>query len=647
MVTNRTKFCFERLRVDLVHPPESLTVLEWAERHLYLSPEYTLAEPGKFRVARTPWIKKPMLDFTNPKVHRQILMFANQMAKTLFEQAVFGRTVHLNPQPILWTMPDEDLAKRLSTERLAFQIRDCAPLRARIKEPKSRDSGNTILAKQFPGGHIQIPGANSPRGLAMTAAGILIFDEADLFPLASGTIGDPIALAEKRATTAFDRKEIISSSPTDEAGRIFQEWLRSDQATWCVPCPKCHKAQSLEWDTAGRNPDKESLTYRCCECKESSTEAEWKHSSEKDGHYIAAFPERATKGYRVNALVHPWLSWAELFREFFKADEELKGGSFWSMKAFRNGRLAQIWESKGSAQTTDPEYFWNNHREIYSTIPGDVVCLTIGTQKDCVYLELCGWTALAGCRAISYQTFGPGDPSTEEFWKPIFAFSRSTFERADGAKLKVSLGCVDIGGAYSDQVKVILNQSNTVLKPVFGRRESTSREVITRSTDGRYYLVNVAMAKDEISFRELTGPENFAMRWLWPMTPEGDATAGYDETYFNQYTAEAQITKYRNGQRITIWEPIKEGDPNHSWDCRVYGYAALVWLRKRRSDFLEREAEAIKNQLNPPRTVYRPPADPRRHIMAPPGATPPGGFGPVEENSPFGTYRPKSGRGHY
>jgi phage terminase large subunit GpA-like protein len=192
-MTYRTKSCFTRLRKDLVHPPEQGTVLEWAERHLYLSKEFTLAEPGRFHVARTPWLRKPLEDFTDPKVSRQILMFGNQMGKTLFEQAVFGRTVHLNPQPILWVMPDEDLAKRLSTERLAPQIRDCAPLRGRIKEPKSRDSGNTILAKQFPGGHIQIPGANSPRGLAMTAAGILIFDEADLFPSSSSGRASSIA----------------------------------------------------------------------------------------------------------------------------------------------------------------------------------------------------------------------------------------------------------------------------------------------------------------------------------------------------------------------------------------------------------------------------------------------------------------------
>jgi phage terminase large subunit GpA-like protein len=643
---DRTKQIFDRIRDDLVHPPEQATVLEWAESYLYLSPEYAIAEPGKFRVSRTPWLRNPMQDFTDPKVRRQVICFANQMGKTVFLQAVFGRTVHLAPQPVLWLMPDEDLARRLSLERLGPMIRDCTPLHARIKEPKSRDSGNTILSKQFPGGKLELPGANSPSGLSMSTAGILFCDETDLYPKASSTVGDPVALLEKRATTAFYRKIILCSSPSNEAGRIWTEWEASDQSTWMTPCPKCGTPQSLEWDSEAHNPDFETLTYRCVECRERSAEDEWKRSSTENGRYVAAFPERSTKGYRVNSLVHLWLSWSELFREFFKANKKLKDGDFWEMKAFRNGRLAQIWETKGSGETTNPEILWNNHREVYATIPGDVVCLTIGadTQKDCVYLELCGWTTLAGCRAISYQTFGPGDPSTAEFWKPILAFAASTFERADGAKLKVSFGCVDIGGWYSDQVKVILNQSNTVLKPVFGRRESTSREVITRSTDGRYYLVNVAMAKDEISFRELTGPENFAMRWLWPMTPEAGSIAGYDMSYFSEYTSEACLTKYRNGQKITIWEPIKDGDPNHAWDVRVYCYAALVWLRKRRSDFLEREAETIRTQINPPRTIAR---DSRVHYQAPPNARPPGGFGPVEEESPFGAYYPKSGRGHF
>ena len=634
----RTSGCFGKLRHDLVRRPETATVLEWAERHLYLSPEYTLSEPGRFKVARTPWLKRPMEDFTDPKVHRMVLLWSNQSGKTIFAQAVVGRTIHLSPEPIIWLLPDEDLAKRISKERLAPMCRDCIPLRSRIKEPRSRDSGNTILSKSYPGGKLELPGANSPAGLSMSTAGILIFDETDLFPKASSNIGDPVSLLEKRATTAFNKKVILLSTPTDEAGRIWSEWEASDQATWMTPCPKCEARQSLEWDSENHNPDYETFTYRCCECHERSSEDDWKRSSTERGDYVAAFPQRSAKGYRVNGLVHPWLSWAELFREFFKAAKKMKAGDFWDMKTFRNGRLSLIWESKGDAETTDPQYLWNNHRVHYTAIPDDVVALTIGgdTQKDSVCLELCGWTALAGCRGIAYQVFGPGDPSQREFWKPIFAFANSEFKRIDGKTLRVSFGCVDAGGLYSDAVKKILG-CGSLIKPIFGRREAVSKEVITADAGHTYWLVNSAMAKDEISFRQETGTDNHAMRWIWPMGPNGESIGGYDAQYFEEYCSEQRVVKYRNGEKFSIWESQRTGTRQEAWDSRVYSYSALIWLRKSRQDFLERAAAAIEAQIVNPPLRMNPPVnrDRRRSSMAV------GGFGDYDVDSPFGVQKPQ------
>ena len=43
-------------------------------------------------------------------------------------------------------------AKEYSKLRIAPMIRDCPTLRAKVAEKKSRDSGNTILQKSYPGG---------------------------------------------------------------------------------------------------------------------------------------------------------------------------------------------------------------------------------------------------------------------------------------------------------------------------------------------------------------------------------------------------------------------------------------------------------------------------------------------------------------
>ena len=52
-------------------------------------------------------------------------------------------------------------------------------LRELVSDPRSRDSGNTMLAKEFPGGILVMTGANSAVGLRSMAARYLFLDEID------------------------------------------------------------------------------------------------------------------------------------------------------------------------------------------------------------------------------------------------------------------------------------------------------------------------------------------------------------------------------------------------------------------------------------------------------------------------------------
>lgn len=77
-----------------------------------------------------------------------------------------GYYVDYDPAPILVVQPTLDMAQAFSKDRLAPMIRDTPALTDKVKDSKSRDSGNTILHKKFPGGHITMAGANSPASLA-------------------------------------------------------------------------------------------------------------------------------------------------------------------------------------------------------------------------------------------------------------------------------------------------------------------------------------------------------------------------------------------------------------------------------------------------------------------------------------------------
>jgi phage terminase large subunit GpA-like protein len=73
-----------------------------------------------------------------------------------------GYVIHQAPGPMLAVQPTVDMAKRNSKQRIDPLIEESEPLRELVSDPRSRDSGNTMLAKEFPGGILVMTGATAP-----------------------------------------------------------------------------------------------------------------------------------------------------------------------------------------------------------------------------------------------------------------------------------------------------------------------------------------------------------------------------------------------------------------------------------------------------------------------------------------------------
>jgi Phage terminase large subunit gpA, ATPase domain len=63
-----------------------------------------------------------------------------------------GYVVHQAPGPMLSVQPTVEMAKRNSKQRIDSLIEESSVLRELVSDPRSRDFGNTMLAKEFPGG---------------------------------------------------------------------------------------------------------------------------------------------------------------------------------------------------------------------------------------------------------------------------------------------------------------------------------------------------------------------------------------------------------------------------------------------------------------------------------------------------------------
>ena len=129
---------------------------------------------------------------------------------------------------IVW--PPTALAPRNYKQSIKPNIKESPVLKDIIATPRSRDSGNTVLMKEFRGGVLVMTGANSAVGLRSMPVRYLFLDEVDAYPLDVDGEGDAIHLAEARTRTFARRKILLVSTPTISGASIIErEYEASDK----------------------------------------------------------------------------------------------------------------------------------------------------------------------------------------------------------------------------------------------------------------------------------------------------------------------------------------------------------------------------------------------------------------------------------
>lgn len=172
------ELCFESFWRGLL-PDPLLTVSEWADERRILSPKAS-SEHGPWRTARTPYLRKAMNDLSaTSKVREVVMVFGAQLGKSESLNNWMGYAMDIQPAPTLFVQPTIDLAKRYSKMRIAPMIEASPSLQEKVKAPRERDGGNTMLMKEFAGGFLILGGANAASGLASMPIRFLAGDEID------------------------------------------------------------------------------------------------------------------------------------------------------------------------------------------------------------------------------------------------------------------------------------------------------------------------------------------------------------------------------------------------------------------------------------------------------------------------------------
>ena len=567
----------------MLKPPRLLNVSDWADQNRILVSESS-SEPGRWRTDRAPYQREIMNAFTQPGVWEIVIMASAQVGKTELELNMMGRAIDVDPGPMLFIQPTDGFAEDFSKRRVAPMIRACPVLQRKVYEAKSRDAGNTITMKTFPGGSVAFTGANSPTELAGRPVRYVFMDEIDRFPASAGTEGDPLELAERRTETfRHNRKVVKTSTPTIKgASKIEKAYMNGTQEEWHTECPHCKKYSFIRFDQikfdkeeykdadGERNYHVRNVRWQCPYCQGETREYDTKRCPAK---WVPKNPEAIEAGvrsFRLNAFMSPWSDWTDICRSFMKAHDNPE-----LLKVFVNTMLGESWEMRDRSGAPEAMHA---RREIYNAeVPTGVLVLTCGmdTQDNRLEYEVVGWGREEQSWGIAKGVI-PGRADAPEVWAEVDDLLDREWTLANGMKMRILATFIDSGGHFTQEIyRECAARASKRIWAVKGEGGDKPYVRLMKKDNGRdkatRFIIGVDSGKEAIMYA--TSVEEPGPRYMhYPK----DYTCGYDIEYFRGLISEKMVLHRRMGQTVVTWE--KTYERNEPLDCRNYARAAYKYF---------------------------------------------------------------------
>lgn len=570
--------------VDGLTPTPIKTVSDWADENRILN-QASSAEPGRYRTARTPYLRQPMNDLSDHSdVQDVTLMFAAQVGKTEAGNNWVAYTVDHAPGPGMVVQPTTEMAKLWSRQRFARMIEDMPCLNEKIKDSRSRDSGNTTLLKEFPGGMWRASGANSGASLRSMPVKNLMLDEIDAYPHDVDGEGDPVELAENRTKTFARKKRLKTSTPTEKGiSRVERQFKSGTMSYYYVPCPDCGEKQritlqSLKWEKDENGeliPESVMMACNACGVLIPEYKKTWMLDN---GEWIDTKENAKHKSYQLGSFYSPvgWESWSEIVAKYLRAvgDVEL-------MKTFVNTVEGLPYEEK--SKKVEPHILEQRAKDYpLGCCPADCLALTAGVdvQDNRIEIYVVGFNGRQ--RWIIDHSKIWGNPSLPEIWVELDDYLTATFEHERGAALSISSVAIDSGGHHTSEVYdfcrvrksrhiIAIKGSSQKGKPIIGKPSKVDINLHgeTMKNGGEVWPVGTDTAKDKIyNALGLTDDQDGYIHFSSELPSE----------FYKQLTAEKKTRRYVKGYPIYEYVIAKAGARNEALDCVVYAEAAFYHL---------------------------------------------------------------------
>ena len=607
-------------------PPENLTVTEWAEKRRRLSTESS-AEPGPWRTSRTPYLREPMNAFTDPRVRRIVMVAASQVGKSELELNIIGYIIDEDPGSILFVHPTTIDAKEFSKLRIAPEIRDCPTLRRKVAAPKSRDSGNTVLQKTYPGGILTMCGSTEAHALASKPIRYVLGDERDRWATSAGNEGDPWGLAMARQTTFYNAKAVEVSTPTvKNASAIADSYAEGTMERWKSKCPHCGEYHEIQWkdiryeyETKEINKKKtykvKSIMYVCPGCAAVSDEVTMKRQPAR---WEADNPDAYAQGIRsfwLNAFVSQWASWESIILKFLNAV-----GNSRKLQVVYNTCFGELWEDRGELE--DEDSLMARREEYPAELPDGVLVLTAGvdTQDNRMEYEVVGHGHFGETWGIE-KGIVMGRPDDEKTWAKLdeVLFDR-VFHFADGLGLRLSMTFVDEGGHFTQDVRIQcrarIGKKVFCIKGMPGPDKPYTappkqmKIIVNQKTIGTCWQYQIGVDSGKVMIMDNLAVKSPGSKFCH--FPKRD---DYGPGYFAGLLSE-RLEYDAEKKQPWVWKKIPGHERNEALDCRNYALAAFKALPKN-LDAIDRQLKTARGQ-HPPEGEAVPAARQQRVQRKPP-----------------------------
>lgn len=522
---------------------------------------------GRWNTDNTPYLRKIMDCFTDTSTEIISFLKPSQVGATEIGINICAYTIDHDPARLLYVMPDEELAKDFSIDRLkkAFETTPS------VAEKLLKAERGKALVTRFPGGFIRLTGAQSPAKLASWAIPRVVMDEVDKYPRWSGKEASPIKLVTERTKNFPWRKIMIMSTPTTENGNVYQAYINSDvKYKFYLPCPECGEWQTLDFEHLKFPKSKDgkydlgrvraNTYYECCACgfhildkhkKSMLRKGQWVTDDKFNG-----IPRKI--GFSINSMYSPFVTFSDVATQFIESKNDAS-----LLMNFVNSWLGEPWRSKASRLETSSVMQQRTDTPA-GYVPKWAKMLTGGVdvQQGYFYWVIRAWGVNMTSQKIACgkaMTYDDVRAIMDTYW-PI---------ENDYHKMQVSLYCMDSGYdtenvydfCYMNMPYAVPVKGSSKQMPTKYRISSTEPNPMRRNAVLNLYTVDTDQYKNWIA-GHIAIPVGQPGAW--------QVDADTDEEYAEMICSEHKIVVEEGRYPVERWQKIASHRANHYLDCEVY-----------------------------------------------------------------------------